>query len=69
MHCMMRVSKVVRVMMDDETVFPFKSLMVEPGRSWIRKAKAFKNAAPRSANLPCKPSKKWASLAGTPIWF
>ena len=33
MHCMMRVSKIVRVMMDDETVFPFKSLLVEPGRS------------------------------------
>ena len=44
MHCMMRVSKVVRVMMDDETVFPFAHLTVEPGRSWRKKAKAFKNA-------------------------
>ena len=44
MRCMMRVSKVVRVMMDDETVFQFKSLTVKPGRSWRAKAKAFKNA-------------------------
>ena len=44
MHCMMRVSKIVRVMMEDETVFPFKSLTVEPGESWRAKAKAFKNA-------------------------
>ena len=42
MRCMMRVSKIVRVIMDDETVFPFKSLTVEPGMSW--RAKAFKNA-------------------------
>ena len=41
---MMRVSKTVRMMMDDETVFPLKSLTVEPGKSWRRKAKAFKNA-------------------------
>ena len=40
----MRVSKIVRVMMDDETEFPFKHLTVKPGRSWRRKAKAFKNA-------------------------
>ena len=44
MHYMMRVSKIVRVMMDDETEFPFKSLTVEPGKSWRAKAKAFKNA-------------------------
>ena len=44
MRCMMRVSKIVRVMMDDETEFPFKSLTVEPGKSWRAKAKAFKNA-------------------------
>ena len=44
MRCMMRVSKIVRVMLDDETVFPFKSLTVEPGKSWRAKAKAFKNA-------------------------
>ena len=44
MRCMMRVSKIVRVMMDDETVFPFKSLTVEPGRSWKKMAKAVKNA-------------------------
>ena len=44
MHYMMRVSKIVRVMMDDETEFPFKSLIVEPGKSWRAKAKAFKNA-------------------------
>ena len=44
MHYMMRVSRIVRVMMDDETVFPFKSLTVEPGESWRAKAKAFKNA-------------------------
>ena len=44
MHCMMRVSRIVRVMMDDETVFPFKSLTVEPGKSWRAKAKAFKKA-------------------------
>ena len=43
-RCMMRVSKVVRVMMDDETVFQFAHLTVEPGRSWRKKAKAFKNA-------------------------
>ena len=42
MRCMMRVSKIVRVMMDDETVFPFKSLTVAPGKSW--RAKAFKKA-------------------------
>ena len=41
---MMRVSKIVRVMMDDETEFPFKSLTVEPGKSWRAKAKACKNA-------------------------
>ena len=40
----MRVSKIVRVMMEDETVFPFKSLTVEPGESWRAKAKAFKKA-------------------------
>ena len=44
MRYMMRVSKIVRVMMDDETDFQFKSLTVEPGRSWRAKAKAFKNA-------------------------
>ena len=33
-RCMTRVSKVVRVMIDVETVFPFKRLTVEPGRSW-----------------------------------
>ena len=44
MHCMMRVSRIVRVMMDDETVFPFNSLLVDPGRSWRKMAKAFKNA-------------------------
>ena len=44
MRYMMRVSKIVRVMMDDETVFPFKSLTVEPGKSWRAKAKASKNA-------------------------
>ena len=44
MRCMMRVSKVVRGMMDDETVFPFAHLAVEPGKSWRAKAKAFKNA-------------------------
>ena len=44
MRCMTRVSKIVRVMMDDETVFPFKSLTVEPGKSWRAKAKAVKNA-------------------------
>ena len=43
MRCVMRVLKIVRVM-EDETVFPFKSLTVEPGRSWRAKAKAFKNA-------------------------
>ena len=42
MRCMTRVSKIVRVMMDDETVFPFKRLTVESGKSW--RAKAFKNA-------------------------
>ena len=41
---MMRVSKAVRVMMEDETVFPFKSLAVKPGESWRKKARAFKNA-------------------------
>ena len=40
MRCMMRVSKIFRVMMDD----PFAHLTVEPGRSWWNKAKAFKNA-------------------------
>ena len=35
MRCMMRVSRTVRVMMDDETVFLFKSLTVEPGKSCI----------------------------------
>ena len=43
-RCMMRVSKIVRVMMDDETVFPFKHLTAEPGRSWRKKAEALKNA-------------------------
>ena len=42
MRCMMRASKVFRVMMDDETVFPFAHLTVKPGKSW--RAKAFKNA-------------------------
>ena len=31
MHCMMRVSWTVRAMMEDETVFPFKSSTVKPG--------------------------------------
>ena len=44
MHCMMRVSKIVWVMTEDETVFPFGSLTVEPGKSWRMKARAFKNA-------------------------
>ena len=44
MHYMMRVTKAVRVMMEDETEFPFKSLTVEPGKSWRKKARAFKNA-------------------------
>ena len=37
-----------RVMMEDETVFPFKSLTVEPGKFWRAKAKAFKNAGDRA---------------------
>ena len=41
---MMRVSKIVRVMMDDETVFSFAHLTVKPEKSWREKAKAFKNA-------------------------
>ena len=41
---MMRVSKIVRVMMEDETELPFKNLTVEPGKSWRNKARAFKNA-------------------------
>ena len=44
MRRMMRVSKIVRVIMEDEAAFPFKSLTVEPGKSWRKKAKAFKNA-------------------------
>ena len=44
MRCMMRVSRIVRAMMDDETVFPFESLTAEPGKSWRAEAKAFKNA-------------------------
>ena len=44
MRCMMRVSKIVRVMMDDETEFPFAHLTVEPGKSGRSKAMAFKNA-------------------------
>ena len=44
MSYMMRVTKGVRVMMEDETEFPFKSLTVEPGKSWRKKAKVFKNA-------------------------
>ena len=43
MNCMMRVSKIVRVMMEDETMFPFESLTVEPGKSWRKKARAFKS--------------------------
>ena len=43
-HCMTRASRIVRALMDDETVFPFKSLTVEPGKSWRAKAKAFKKA-------------------------
>ena len=35
-------------MMEDETVFPFKSLTAEPGKSWRAKAKAFKNAGDRA---------------------
>ena len=44
MHYLMRVSKGVRVMMDDKDIFPFRSLTVEPGKSWRRKAKAFRKA-------------------------
>ena len=44
MRCMMRVSKTVRALKDDETVFQFKRLTVESGKSWRAKAKAFKNA-------------------------
>ena len=44
MRCMMRASKTVRAMMDDETVFSFKILTVEPGKSWKAKTKALKNA-------------------------
>ena len=40
----MRVSKIVRGMTEDETVFPFGSLAVEPGKSWRKKARAFKSA-------------------------
>ena len=43
-RCMMRVSKIVRALMDDETEFKFNILTVEPGKSWRNKAKAFKNA-------------------------
>ena len=44
MRYMMRVTKAVRVMPEDETVFPFAGLTVEPGKSWRKKARAFKSA-------------------------
>ena len=44
MFYMMRVSKGVRVMMDDKDIFPFWSLTAKPGKSWRRKAKAFRKA-------------------------
>ena len=44
MHYLMRVSRGVRVMMDDDEIFPFSSFDVNPGRSWRKKAKAFRGA-------------------------
>lgn len=41
---MMRASKIVRAMTEGETVFPFETLTAEPGKSWRKKSKAFKNA-------------------------
>ena len=44
MLCMTRVAKGVRVMMEGGETFPFKNLTVEPGKSWRKKAKAFRKA-------------------------
>ena len=52
MRRMTRASKIVRATLDDETVFPFNILTVEPGKSWTaKKAKALKNAAFRRCAL------------------
>ena len=44
MFCLMRVTKKVRVMMEDGEVSPFDELSDAPGTSWRRKARAFKKS-------------------------
>ena len=44
MFCLMRVTKKVRVMMENGEVSPFDEPSDAPGRSWRRKAKAFKKS-------------------------
>ena len=44
MFYMMRVTKKVRVMMEDGEVSPFDELSDGPGMSWRRKARAFKKS-------------------------
>ena len=44
MFCLMRVTKKVRVMMEDGEVSPSDELSDEPGTSWRRKARAFKKS-------------------------
>ena len=75
---MTRVSRIVYVMMEmeDETVFPFKSLTVEPGKSW--RAKAFKNAGKRALgrsafhglghNEPWYLVTNYPHMRGTKVW-
>ena len=44
MFCLMRVTKKVRVMMEDGEESPFDELSDAPGTSWRRKARAFKKS-------------------------
>ena len=44
MFYLMRVTKKVRVMMEDGEVAPFDELSDAPGMSWWRKARAFKKS-------------------------
>ena len=44
MFCLMRVTKKVRVIMEDGEVAPFDELSEAPGMSWRRKARAFKKS-------------------------
>ena len=41
---MTRAAKKAVAMMEYKETFPFESLTINPGESWRRKARAFKNA-------------------------